>query len=149
MDYETRFPEKLITADELTKLVTPIGQIVNAKVGVEMVFVVSTDDGEVSSIFDTLADNLIRNRKKAEPEARERKTRGKGKSLKTTVRLGLHSYRNTETGDVFSKQKINKMLAANELERGTKFVNGHDETFMVGTVDDDPSVPLQLIIVGE
>lgn len=149
MDYQTSFPAGLINEQELTDLLNPIARVVGAKVTMQRVYIVSTDDGEVSGIFDTLADNLLRNRKKAKPEAAERKPRRKSKAPEGEKRLGLHSYRRMDTGEIFSKQKINKMLAANELARGTKFVNGHDETFMVDKVDETQDGPFQLIIVGE
>lgn len=148
MDYETRFPKQLIDTAEMADLVKRMAKIAGAVVAADEVIIISTDDAEFSGVLDTLADGLVRNAPK-KLEGREKKLRRKSKAPQGEKRLGLHSYRNTSTGEIVSKQKINKMLAANELARGTTFVNGHDETFMVDKVDESQPGPFQLIIVGE
>jgi hypothetical protein len=150
MDYETRFPARLIDEAELADLVLRFAKVTDNIVDCQTVYIVSTDDAEFSSVLDTLAERMIRKDTPKKPlEGRKRKPRRKFPKPTAEKRLGLHSYRNETTGEIVSKQWINKRLAANELERGARFVNGHDDVFMVGTVDDDPSAPMQLIIVGE
>lgn len=149
MEYETKFPASLISDKDLTDVVARMAVVADAVVVSETVYIVSTDDPDFSSALDMLAERLIRKGKPSKVEGKVRKPRGKKAAPKPEKRLGLHSYRNVATGEIVSKQKINRMMAANELVRGAQFINGHNETFMVDRVDDDPSAPLRLVIVGE
>lgn len=147
MEHETRFLKHLVDTAELADLVTRMAKMAGVQVATDEIIVISTDDAEFSGVLDTLASGLIRNAPKT-LEKRERKTRQK-KTPKVEKRLGLHSYRNEATGEIWSKQKINRAMAAGELSRGATFVNGHNEIFVVSRVDDDPTAPLRLVIIGE
>jgi hypothetical protein len=146
MDYETRFPARLIDENELTDLVERLAKFSGAVIDAEKIYVISTDDAEFSGVLDTLAEGLIRKGKSKKLEGRVmvRKTRKPRSSQPVEKNLGLHSYRNETTGEIVSKQWINKRLAENNLARGTIFVNGHDERFMVVSENENGSGPFSL-----
>lgn len=149
MDYQTQIPTSAINPGELEELIGKLAKTMHVEYSVTTQYVVATNDGDFSDMLDRIADAV---RARASKPAREGKApkRKYNKQAKGGAKpLGLHSYRNEKTGEILSKQKINKMLAAHELAQGTRFTNGHGETFMVGKVDETQDGPFQLIIVGE
>ncbi|MCZ2076193.1 MAG: hypothetical protein LC130_14475 [Bryobacterales bacterium] len=145
MDYQINFSASVINEQELTDLVTPIARVVGASVRVERVYIVSTDDGEVGDILETLADSILRSRKKTKTEDVQGggKARRGGKKVKA---IGRHSYRlEGDPGIVLSKQAINKALAAREIARGTVFVNGAGERFVILPDSDADDAPFVMI----
>ena len=143
MEYETRFPARLIDEQELTDLVQRLAKFSGAVIDAETIFVVSTEDAEFSGVLDTLADGLIRKGTPKKVEGRVRKTRRKSAKPAAVKQLGLHSYVIDETGETISAQMLHKRIGNHEMARGTMLTNGRGEKFQVALVREGE--PFQVV----
>jgi len=134
--FETKFPGSLIDHEELCELVNSLAAKMGEKADVEQLTIVGTDDTEFSNLLDSLAEGL--KRKRSQPvEAKVRKTRtpalaGGAREGKSQPKSnpGSKSYTDKD-GNTYSKQALNKLLAAGELKDGFVVCSWKGERWVV------------------
>jgi hypothetical protein len=146
--FETKIPANKIGEAELTAMLLPLAERSGVGFVIEKQYVVISNDAEFDELVDRIKDMILRNAKPAKVKKESKSKKNTHNVPAEKQKLGLHSYRREDTGEIVSKQKINKMLAEHELAVNTVFTNSRGR-FLVGKVDDSQDGPFQLIAEGE
>jgi hypothetical protein len=131
--YETKFPGDKFLSSELSTLVEYLKKVTGKDASIEYVFIVSTDDVDLSSMLDSLAD-AARNGKKHKAT--------KAEKAKFTGTMTNRSYRWADTGEIITSQELNKLLNSTDKVapefislQGRVIENHKGERFVIEEMD--------------
>lgn len=147
--YQTIFAasEQNETNEEVIRiLVEQMGLLAGKSVSVEKQIVVYTDDINLSSALDALADSIKARKEEKSTEMLIAGDFGKGtkepKKVKAKLgKMGKASWRNEKTGEIVSTMKLHQRMAAGEIEDNATFINFKGERWVVmdGKMIKEPS----------
>ena len=130
MDYTTKFPTSIIDEPELEALVETLRKMTGKNILIEKLYVVTTDDINLSSMLDGLKDSLketavepIKVKANGHKKVRKpRKMKAADDGFKPAPTRGPHvrSIRIVATGEMISRFELDKRLAVCSIIEGTK-----------------------------
>jgi hypothetical protein len=126
--YQTIFPASEENEEVIRILVQQMGFLAGKSVLVERQIVASTDDINIASALDSLADSVkARNNDKDEPK---KSKKGKKAEEHDPISMGRASWRAYD-GEIISTMKLHQRLAAGEFPNNMTFANFKGELWVV------------------
>lgn len=126
--YQTTIPVTKVSKDKVVILLKAFQEIAGKPAQIEECLLVSTDDINLSAMFDSVADVIRGNGKNS---AKEPKGQKAPKAPKETKAMGRASRRIVETGEIYSLVELKKWIKAGVVSDGTVVENSRGERFVV------------------
>lgn len=127
--YQTIIPAGRAKEDLVLALVAGIQELTGAKVEMEYMLLLSTDDVEVSAILFALKEKLLG--KNGRNGAKAVKTSKASKAKKVQTEMGRASRRIVDTGEILSLVELKKMMSDGQVMDGVVVENNRGERFVV------------------
>jgi hypothetical protein len=123
MLYQTTIPLSKVSKEKVINLATAFADMVGSHVEVEECLMISTDDAEISSMFDSLASSISNgNGSKPEPKPRKKQARKEktvdGPKAEPTRGPHVRSISRPSTNEMISRFMLNKMLEEKTVNVG-------------------------------